>query len=92
MKPQAPDRRVLLTAALTAAVILTGVACQFAYHAKRAHCAEVIRGYYPKYFKREPDPASYHFWVTWAANKWPLEKVERVGFIEPAQKGARKSW
>ena len=82
-------QKTLLSALLTIAILVSGILFQYSYHQRKIVYEKVITGYYSTYFQREPDPIGLRHWVTWALNKWPLEKVEQVGFIEAREKGSR---
>ena len=86
--PLPHSRKILLTFLLTSAVLITGIMYQQQYHARKIVYTETIRGYYRTYLHREADLPGLNHWVNWALNRWGLEKVERMGFIEAAQKGA----
>ncbi|MFZ5802045.1 MAG: hypothetical protein ACOY3K_02885 [Candidatus Omnitrophota bacterium] len=74
-----------LTALLITTTVLTGVSYQAYYQAKREAYRAKIEGFYRTYFGREGDAVGIEHWTTWAANKWGIDKVERVGFREAAE-------
>lgn len=86
MKALSHRQKKIYSALLTAAILTAGFLYQHDYHARKIRYTEVITGYYRTYFHREPDAIGLRHWVSWALNKWSLEKVERKGFIEAAEK------
>ena len=82
------NRKIILTLVVIFLVFSTGFYYQYAYHQKRIRYEQIITGYYREYFHREPDAKGLEYWVTWAANRWGIEKVRRLGFEEAAKKGA----
>lgn len=81
------SQKIALTGIILVAVFLTGFLFQYSYHVRKEQYTKKITGFYQKYLKREPDARGLKHWVTWALNKWPLEKVEQKGFAEAAEKG-----
>ncbi|MDP3920831.1 MAG: hypothetical protein Q8R76_08510 [Candidatus Omnitrophota bacterium] len=87
MPPTTARTRIILTALLVILIVTSGVHYQYRYDQRRIAYREVITGYYRQYFNREPDAKGLKHWTTWALNKWGLEKVERLGFINAKKKG-----
>ncbi len=79
-------RKIFLTALILLLVLASGSFYQYSYHLRREKYREIITGYYRKYLHREPDAIGLRHWTAWALNKWNLEKVERAGFIEVAER------
>ena len=86
MKTLSLRQKQIYSVLLTASIAAAGYFYQHDYHARKIRYTEVITGYYRKYFHREPDAIGLRHWVSWALNKWSLEKVEQKGFIEAAEK------
>ena len=81
-------QKITLSFALTVFIFTVGATYQFLYNLEKARYTEIISGYYRKYFDREPDPVGVNHWTMIALNKWGLERVEKVIFIEGAGKRA----
>lgn len=80
-------QKTLLTLLIIFTIIVSGLLFQHDYHVRTERYTQEITGFYRKYFNREPDAKGLKHWVTWALNKWPLEKVEKKGFAEVLEKG-----
>ncbi len=48
----------------------------------------IVEGFYWKHFGHAPDLPGLEYWTTFAVDKWGLEKVEEVGFVEAKKHGA----
>jgi len=76
-----------LTLTVILFVIMIGITFQWQYNQRRLVYTEKITGFYRTHLKREPDAIGLKHWVTWALNNWPIDKVERLGFIKVAEEG-----
>lgn len=82
-------QKVTLTLALITVISIVGCTYQFLYNKEKARYREVVTGYYRKHLGRKPDTIGLEHWTMMALNKWGLEKVEQIGFIEAKAKGAK---
>jgi peptidoglycan/LPS O-acetylase OafA/YrhL len=82
-------QKVSLTVALAAVISVVGGTYQFLYNREKVRTREVVTGFYHKHLGRKPDTIGLEHWTMMALNKWGLEKVEQIGFIEAKAKGAK---
>lgn len=75
-------RKWVLTACFLIGIIAIGVTYQYAYQVRKTAYRETIAGYYREYFGREPKETELRYWANLAVNRWGIEKVKRVAFIE----------
>jgi surface polysaccharide O-acyltransferase-like enzyme len=78
-----------LTSMLLAIIFAVGCTYQFLYNREKARYREAVVGLYRKHLGRKPDRIGLEHWTMMALNKWGLEKVEQIGFIEAKAKGAK---
>ncbi len=81
--------KVALTLVLITVIVVVGGTYQFLYNKEKVRTREAVTGFYRKHLGRKPDTIGLEHWTMMALNKWGLEKVEQIGFIEAKAKGAK---
>ena len=82
--------KTTLTAFMLCAVVLSGTSFQHFYNEEKKRYEGTLAGFYRQYLHREPDAVGWRHWTDWALNRWGLEKVERIGFIEAGRKEGKE--
>ncbi|MGH7197348.1 MAG: acyltransferase family protein [Candidatus Omnitrophota bacterium] len=82
-------QKTALTLAFIAVISAVGSTYQVLYNREKTRYREVVTGFYREHLGRKPDRIGLEHWTMMALNKWGLEKVERIGFIEAKAKGAK---
>ncbi len=82
-------QRALASVILAALILFMGFSYQYLYGLEKKRYEGIITGFYQKYFERAPDPVDLEHWTMMALNKWGLQKVEQIGFLEAKMQGAK---